>query len=139
MLGGPPYQACRHGRKEGACLLYLEADRRMVEVEKPREKFTTEDAQALADELDRCDSMPQPPTIEKQARSTYMRTVPKADAVDVYRVALAFGVTDPCLFHALKKIMCPGQRKAGKSARQDIEEAIYSLQRWCEMRDEEAK
>lgn len=76
-------------------------------------------------------------SIKQTALSTYMKTVPKADAVDVYRVQLAFGVTDPCLQHALKKILCPGQRKAGKTARQDIEEAIYSLQRWCEMRDEE--
>lgn len=75
--------------------------------------------------------------IEAAALSVYMKSVPKADAVDVYRVQLAFGVTDPCLQHALKKILCPGQRKAGKTARQDIEEAIYSLQRWCEMRDEE--
>lgn len=58
-------------------------------------------------------------------------------AVDVYRVLLLFGVTDPCLQHAAKKVLCAGGRGA-KDAGKDIAEAIATLQRWQEMRREEA-
>lgn len=86
-------------------------------------------------------------TIQEKAVSTYARRVPvsKEDAergyvvIDVYRVQLAFAMTDPCLIHAMKKILCPGVRSGGKSVAQDIQEAAYSLQRWAEMRAEEER
>ncbi len=71
-------------------------------------------------------------------RSVYHREVP-TKTIDVYRVGVAFGVTDPCLFHALKKILLPGGRVGGKSTEQDIDEAIWSLNRWKQMREEERR
>lgn len=55
------------------------------------------------------------------------------DYVDVYRVLKLFNVTDPCLGHALKKILVAGGRGAGKDVRQDVQEAIDTLTRWQEM------
>jgi hypothetical protein len=67
----------------------------------------------------------------------YYKTLPCLN-VDVYRVLLAFEVTDPCLQHAAKKILCAGGRGA-KDAKKDVEEAIDSLVRWLEMRREEGE
>ena len=58
------------------------------------------------------------------------------DAVDVYRVLEMFQVTDPCIQHAVKKLLAPGDRGA-KKTRQDVQEAIDSMVRWQEMRQEE--
>ncbi|CAB4241226.1 hypothetical protein UFOVP67_7 [uncultured Caudovirales phage] len=49
--------------------------------------------------------------------------------VDVYDVLRLFNVTDPCLQHAIKKLLCPGQRVGGKSFKQDLEEAKDSIVR----------
>ena len=68
--------------------------------------------------------------------SPYHKTVP-SKTIDVYRVLVAFGVTDPCLQHAIKKLLCAGQRRGGKTLEQDVEEARWSLNRWFEMRAEE--
>jgi hypothetical protein len=70
-------------------------------------------------------------------KSHYHKSVP-TKTVDVYRVLIAFNVTDPCIQHAIKKLLCPGQRKGGKTVAQDVREALWSLQRWEEMRAEEA-
>lgn len=59
-------------------------------------------------------------------------------AIDIYRVLLIFGVTDPCLQHAAKKVLCAGMR-GSKDAGNDISEAIATLQRWQEMRAEEVE
>lgn len=56
--------------------------------------------------------------------------------VDVYRVLALFGVTDPCLQHAVKKLLVAGGRGA-KDIRRDVREAIETLERWEEMRAEE--
>ena len=47
---------------------------------------------------------------------------------------------DPCLQHAVKKLLCAGQRGA-KGQKQDVQEAIASLMRYLEMQteDDEAK
>jgi hypothetical protein len=55
--------------------------------------------------------------------------------IDVYRVINLFKVTDPCLQHALKKILVPGGRGA-KSRKKDIKEALDSLKRYRQMRKE---
>jgi len=70
-------------------------------------------------------------------RSVYHHEVPTL-TVDVYRVLLAFEVTDPCVQHAVKKLLCLGKRIGGKSAEQDVREAIWTLARWLEMREEDA-
>lgn len=61
---------------------------------------------------------------------------PGCTHIDVYRVLSLFEVTDPALQHAAKKLLCAGARGA-KDQGQDIAEAIATLQRWQQMRDEE--
>lgn len=56
--------------------------------------------------------------------------------IDVYRVLSLFEVSDPALQHAVKKLLCAGSRGA-KDQAQDIAEAIATLQRWQQMREEE--
>jgi hypothetical protein len=48
--------------------------------------------------------------------------------VDVYDVLRAFSVTDPAIQHAIKKLLCTGIR-GHKDSRQDLEEAIQSIER----------
>ena len=70
----------------------------------------------------------------------YQKNVEHLKWVDVYRVLDLFGVSNPCVQHAIKKLLCAGQRGA-KDERKDIEEAVSSLVRYLEMKteDENAK
>lgn len=68
--------------------------------------------------------------------SHYFKPCP-FDHVDIYRVLVLFNVTDPCLQHAVKKIMVAGGRGGGKDISKDVQEAIDTLARWQEMRKEE--
>lgn len=68
----------------------------------------------------------------------YKKDVSNLQMIDVYRVLQLFGITDPCEQHAVKKILCAGQRGA-KSHEQDIREAIDSLNRRLEMIDEDLR
>ena len=47
-----------------------------------------------------------------------------------------FEVTDPCLQHAIKKLLVAGGRGA-KDEYKDVQEAIDTLSRWQDMRIEE--
>lgn len=76
--------------------------------------------------------VPAPP---QRKHPHYFRDCPY-DQIDVYRVLYLFDVVDPCLQHAVKKLLAAGQRGL-KDAHKDISEAIETLQRWQEMRDEE--
>lgn len=67
--------------------------------------------------------------------SHYFKDCPY-DQVDVYRVIQLFQVSDPCIQHALKKLLAAGGRGA-KDEHKDVGEAIDSLRRWQEMREEE--
>ena len=67
----------------------------------------------------------------------YFKSVEGLADVDVYRVLLLFGVTDPCIQHAVKKLLVAGGRGAGKDVSRDVQEAVDTLQRWQEMRREE--
>jgi hypothetical protein len=67
----------------------------------------------------------------------YFRDCPYPQ-IDIYRVLQLFGVTDPCLQHAAKKILVAGGR-GGKDIGRDVQEAIDTLARWQEMRREEAE
>lgn len=69
--------------------------------------------------------------------SHYFKTVP-CNQIDVYRVLAAFNVVDPCIQHALKKLLVAGGR-GSKDISRDVGEAIDTLVRWQEMRSEEAK
>jgi hypothetical protein len=75
---------------------------------------------------------------EAHKHSHYFKDVRHLQTVDVYRVLALFGVTDPCLQHAAKKILVAGGRGAGKDAERDVNEAIDSLQRFKDMRKEDA-
>ncbi len=70
----------------------------------------------------------------------YQKNVEHLKWIDIYRVLLLFGVTNPCLQHAIKKLLCAGQRGI-KDQKQDVQEAIASLVRYLEMQteDDEAK
>ena len=63
----------------------------------------------------------------------YFRDVSRFTAIDVYRVLKLYGVTDPCVQHALKKLLTAGMRGGGKGYRQDLQEAIDSLGRCLQM------
>ncbi len=69
--------------------------------------------------------------------SHYFKACP-FDHVDVYRVLALFNVTDPCIQHAVKKLLVAGGRGAGKDIGRDVQEAIDTMTRWQEMRAEEA-
>jgi hypothetical protein len=69
--------------------------------------------------------------------SHYFKPVLGLSHVDVYRVLKLFDVTDPCLQHAIKKLLVAGGRGAGKDISVDVQEAVDSLARWQSMRAEE--
>jgi len=70
----------------------------------------------------------------------YFKDVTHLKTIDVYRVLDLFGVSNPCIQHAVKKLLCSGTRGV-KDERKDIEEAVSSLVRCLEMQteDENAK
>jgi hypothetical protein len=67
----------------------------------------------------------------------YKKDVRHLDMIDVYRVIELFEVTHPALQHALKKVLCVGDRGA-KDWEKDVQEAIDSLNRALQMRAEDA-
>jgi hypothetical protein len=71
-----------------------------------------------------------------QCYAHYFKDVSNLDVIDVYRVLTLFGVTDPCIQHAVKKLLAAGQRGA-KSTSKDVNEAIATLVRWQEMQAED--
>lgn len=78
----------------------------------------------------------QPPA---RPHSHYFKDVSKLKTIDVYRVLKLFNVTDPCLQHAIKKLLVAGGRGAGKDIERDIREAIDSLNRGLQMIAEDDK
>ncbi len=52
--------------------------------------------------------------------------------VDVYAVLKAFNVTCPARQHAIKKLLCAGEREKG-SIMQDLKEAKDAIVRACEI------
>lgn len=82
-----------------------------------------------------------PQQIEAEAKRVkhphYFKDVRHLGFVDVYRVLDLFEVTDPCITHAVKKLLVSGKRGGGKDRDRDIQEAIDSLERYKEMRREE--
>ena len=77
---------------------------------------------------------------EHQNHDHYFKDVSSLKHIDVYRVLDLFGVSNPCVQHAVKKLLCSGQRGV-KDERRDVEEAVSSLVRYLEMQteDENAK
>jgi hypothetical protein len=74
--------------------------------------------------------------LSERKHSHYFKKCPY-DAVDVYRVLKLFGVTDPAIAHAVKKLLVAGGRGAGKDITQDVQEAIDTCERWKDMREED--
>lgn len=66
----------------------------------------------------------------------YFKDVAHLSTIDVYRVLDLFGVVDPCLQHAIKKLMVAGGR-GHKAIDEDVTEAIDTLVRWQNMRHED--
>ena len=73
----------------------------------------------------------------KESHSHYFKPCPY-DTLDVYRVINIFGVSDPCIQHALKKMLCSGVR-GYKDQSKDIQDVIDTLERWKQMRKEDAE
>ena len=73
----------------------------------------------------------------KESHSHYFKPCPY-DTLDVYRVISIFGVSDPCIQHALKKLLCSGVR-GHKDQSKDIQDVIDTLERWKQMREEDDK
>lgn len=72
----------------------------------------------------------------ERKHSHYFKDCP-FEQIDVYRVLDLFNVADPCIQHAVKKLLVAGGRGAGKDISRDVQEAIDTLNRWVEMRGEE--
>lgn len=68
----------------------------------------------------------------------YYKDVSHIESIDVYRVLQLFEVTDPCIQHAVKKMLCAG-RRGHKDLYRDVRDAIDSLNRWIEIQTEDAK
>ena len=76
--------------------------------------------------------------MSEQNHDHYFKDVSNLNFIDVYRVLLLFGVTDPCLQHATKKLLCAGNRGV-KDELKDVQEAISSLTRYLEIKTEDNK
>ena len=74
--------------------------------------------------------------MSEQNHSHYFKDVSNLKHIDIYRVLLLFCVTDPCLQHATKKLLCAGNRGV-KDELKDVQEAITSLVRYLEMQTED--
>ena len=78
--------------------------------------------------------MTNPASPVRTKHSHYHKPLPKGlTHVDVYWVLRLFDVRDPCLQHAIKKLLVAGGRGAGKDFSRDVQEAIDSCQRAIEM------
>lgn len=77
-------------------------------------------------------------TITARKHSHYFKDVSTLQTVDVYRVLELFDVYDPCLQHAVKKLLVAGGRGVKDQAK-DVAEAIDTLERWQEMRAEDER
>ena len=62
----------------------------------------------------------------------YRKNVSHLSTIDVYRVLDLWGVTNPAVQHAIKKLLNAGQRGA-KTYEQDIREAYDSIARALQM------
>ena len=76
--------------------------------------------------------------LPKKKHSHYFKDVSKIDTIDVYRVLSLFNVTDPCLQHAIKKLLVAGGRGA-KDINKDVQEAIDTLIRFQAIRNEDCE
>lgn len=67
----------------------------------------------------------------------YYKDVSDLEVIDIYRILVLYTVTDPCVAHAIKKLLLSGVRTGGKPVDKDITEARDTLNRYLLMRKEE--
>lgn len=67
----------------------------------------------------------------------YYKDVSKLDTIDVYRVLSLYEVHNPCVQHAVKKLLCAGARGA-KDHEKDLREAMDSIARALQMLAEDS-
>lgn len=67
----------------------------------------------------------------------YIKDVGHLSKLDIYRLLRTYQVSDPCLQHAIKKLMCAGSR-GYKDQEKDVREAIDTLHRFLEMNAEDS-
>lgn len=72
-------------------------------------------------------------TEAKQKNPHYYKDVSNFNEIDFYVIARLYNITDPCIQHAVKKLLALGKRSGGKSLNKDIEEVIQTLQRKLEV------
>ena len=72
-------------------------------------------------------------TSPARKHSHYFKDVSHLKDIDVYRVLKLFNVTDPCVQHAVKKLLLAGGRGAGKDIERDLREAVDSINRALQM------
>ena len=76
--------------------------------------------------------------MSNQDFSHYFKNVEHLKTIDVYRVLDLFNVDNHCIGHAIKKLLCRGQRGA-KDKQQDGQEARSRGLRYLEMQTEDEK
>lgn len=74
--------------------------------------------------------------MQNSNNNPYIVDISKYNKLDIYRILKLYEVSDPCLQHAIKKLLCAGKRGV-KNQTQDINEAILSLKRLLEMQGED--
>ena len=74
--------------------------------------------------------------MQNNNNNPYIVDISKYNKLDIYRILKLYEVSDPCLQHAIKKLLCAGKRGV-KNQTQDINEAILSLKRFVEMQGED--
>lgn len=92
-----------------------------------REEFFIDESEIISEEMK---------LLNSEKHSHYFKDVSNLLEIDVYRVLKLFDVTDPCIQHAVKKLLCAGGRGV-KDVDKDVHEAIDSLLRYEEMRKED--
>ena len=75
--------------------------------------------------------------MQNNNNNPYIVDISKYNKLDIYRILKLYEVNDPCLQHAIKKLLCAGKRGGGKNFLQDVNEAMQSLQRFLEMQGED--
>lgn len=78
-----------------------------------------------------------PEGVEKY--SDYYKDVRHLDYIDVYRTVDLFGCEKHGhpISHAAKKLLLSGVRTGGKDVEDDVREAVDTLNRWLQMREED--
>ena len=75
---------------------------------------------------------------ETTKHSHYFKDVSKLEKIDVYTILSLYEVTDPCIQHTVKKLLCTGKR-GHKDFLKDVQDSVDSLVRCIELNKELSK